>query len=278
MPNPEHIFTLLIIDVAAIFLFITVFRILFHKERQYLAQVDAMIDELPLPLSYHYTMDSISKFRSFDPRAPLLALLTAQNTRELFEKTSISISNVKAKFEALRASEGQSLCRIYIAQGERGFVRALKEADTITVHWKYSSITEESEYLNSAKLSLSEILDAYKDMHFKDWTSLELFKAKYKQYDGEDFSGCYTILCCPSGTTAPMAECQYHDVYVGQSTKVLKRVYEDLVGRGNADVYADICNDGAVFIRVDEVPEDMLSITADALIEQWGAAVSYNRA
>ena len=88
------------------------------------------------------------------------------------------------------------------------------------------------------------------------------------------YCGCYAILTMPSALTKDLAS--YKDVYVGASTSVGFAVYQQLVGMGNVDVYADFKYKQPMKILMYPCNPDQLQAMYDGFLRDFDAVNSYN--
>jgi len=86
--------------------------------------------------------------------------------------------------------------------------------------------------------------------------------------------GCFAIILLPNTKTRDYSK--FVEVYVGSGLFIGDAVFEQLVGNGNADVYADVKYNQAVHILLYPCDEDQIEIVKASLILNFQAYGSYN--
>lgn len=90
------------------------------------------------------------------------------------------------------------------------------------------------------------------------------------------YCGCYAVIAC-DGAVHKDDYSKYREIYVGKSTNMGKSIHDDFVGRGNADVYADVKYKQHVYVLLYPCSEDKLDQLEESLITALDADSSYNR-
>lgn len=96
---------------------------------------------------------------------------------------------------------------------------------------------------------------------------------------GEDYlnyCGCYVIITC-DGAVHKDDYSKYREIYVGKSMNMGASIHDDFVGKGNADVYADVKYKQHVYVLLYPCSEDKLGQLERSLITALDADASYNR-
>ena len=92
-----------------------------------------------------------------------------------------------------------------------------------------------------------------------------------------NFAGCYVIATYGKAVKKDDYG-EYRDVYVGQSRSMGRSIHDDIVGKGNPDVYADIKYDQDVYILLFPCQEEQLDRLEESLVVALDADASYNKA
>ena len=87
-------------------------------------------------------------------------------------------------------------------------------------------------------------------------------------------SGCYVLVTMPSGMSKDFAE--YEDVYVGAGFPLATAVYDQLIGDGDPDVYADFKYGQPVQMLLYPCDKDEMELLRASLIVDFQAYDSYN--
>lgn len=96
--------------------------------------------------------------------------------------------------------------------------------------------------------------------------------------DGEGifaYYGCYAIVTYPSA----VKKGNYHKfkgIYVGKSDDMFKSIHDDIIGKGNVDVYADVKYGQHVYVFLYPCAADKLESLEASLITALDADSSYN--
>lgn len=102
--------------------------------------------------------------------------------------------------------------------------------------------------------------------------------AKLSGESGDEYinqSGCYIFLVLGKKPGAQLYD--YRAVYVGASTNLGKSIKDEIEGRGNIDVYADVKYDQNVHVLFYPCAEDELERIKGSLIIALDADESYNK-
>lgn len=91
-----------------------------------------------------------------------------------------------------------------------------------------------------------------------------------------NYCGCYAIITC-DGAVHKDDYSKYREIYVGKSTNMGASIHDDFVGKGNADVYADVKYKQHVYVLLYPCSEDKLDQLEESLITALDADASYNR-
>ena len=91
-----------------------------------------------------------------------------------------------------------------------------------------------------------------------------------------NYCGCYVIITC-DGAVHKDDYSKYREIYVGKSTDMGASIHDDFVGKGNADVYADVKYKQHVYVLLYPCSEDKLDQLEESLITALDADASYNR-
>ena len=70
---------------------------------------------------------------------------------------------------------------------------------------------------------------------------------------------------------------RYHEIYIGQSVNMYRRVFNHFTGHGNGDVYADVKYQRHVFVKFIPCTPELLNQYEKGLIQLYQATKSYNR-
>lgn len=90
------------------------------------------------------------------------------------------------------------------------------------------------------------------------------------------YSGCYVVITCDNAVRKDDYS-KYRDLYVGKSSEMGKSIYNDFVGKGNPDVYADVKYKQHVYVLLYPCANDKLDELEQSLITALDADDSYNR-
>lgn len=91
-----------------------------------------------------------------------------------------------------------------------------------------------------------------------------------------DYCGCYVIATYP-GAVRKDDYGSFRDVYVGRSEHMGAAIQDDLAGRGNVDVYADVKFKQHVYVLLYPCNADKLDTLERSLITALDADASYNQ-
>ena len=91
-----------------------------------------------------------------------------------------------------------------------------------------------------------------------------------------NYCGCYVIITC-DGAVHKDDYSKYREIYVGKSTNMGASIHDDFVGKGNADIYADVKYKQHVYVLLYPCSEDKLDQLEESLITALDADASYNR-
>lgn len=89
------------------------------------------------------------------------------------------------------------------------------------------------------------------------------------------FSGCYAIATYPSAVKRGDFG-QFKGIYIGKSENMGQSIYNDLIGLGNVDVYADVKYKQHVYILLYPCPAEKIDELESSLIAALDADASYN--
>lgn len=91
-----------------------------------------------------------------------------------------------------------------------------------------------------------------------------------------NYCGCYVIITC-DGAVHKDDYSKYREIYVGKSANMGASIHDDFVGKGNADIYADVKYKQHVYVLLYPCSEDKLDQLEESLITALDADASYNR-
>ena len=92
-----------------------------------------------------------------------------------------------------------------------------------------------------------------------------------------DFAGCYAIATYGRAVKKDDYS-EYRDIYVSKSNRMGSSIYDDLSGRGNPDVYADVKYKQDVYVLLFPCEESRLDQLEHSLVVALDADASYNKA
>lgn len=107
----------------------------------------------------------------------------------------------------------------------------------------------------------------------------DTFLEQWNTYRQSDRPGCYIITIYkrrPNKRKVKRA-IGYHEIYVGQSVNMYRRVFNHFTGHGNGDVYADVKYQRHVFVKFVPCAPEFLNQYEKTLIQHYQATQSYNR-
>ena len=91
-----------------------------------------------------------------------------------------------------------------------------------------------------------------------------------------NYCGCY-VLAVYGSTVKKDDYGTFRDIYVGASTDMGKSIHDDISGKGNIDIYADVKYKQHVYMMLYPCAEDKLEALKDSLVTALDADKSYNR-
>ena len=109
---------------------------------------------------------------------------------------------------------------------------------------------------------------------------LENWELQKTVSDGDsylDFSGCYVVATYGHAVKKDDYS-QYRDIYVSKSNHVGSSIRDDLSGKGNPDVYADVKYKQDVYVLLFPCEESRLDQLERSLVVALDADASYNKA
>lgn len=92
-----------------------------------------------------------------------------------------------------------------------------------------------------------------------------------------DFAGCYAIATYGRAVKKDDYS-EYRDIYVSKSNRMGSSIFDDLSGRGNPDVYADVKYKQDVYVLLFPCEESRLDQLEHSLVVALDADASYNKA
>lgn len=109
------------------------------------------------------------------------------------------------------------------------------------------------------------------DRFLENWNMQEVVSDD----DYLDFSGCYVIATYARAVKKDDYS-EYRDIYVGKSLSMGRSVYDDVSGKGDVDVYADVKYKQDVYVLLFPCREDKLDQLKGSLVVALDADASYN--
>jgi hypothetical protein len=105
------------------------------------------------------------------------------------------------------------------------------------------------------------------------------FLEQWDAYRRLDRPGCYIITIYNRRPKKRKVKrlIGYHEIYVGQSVNMYRRVFNHFTGHGNGDVYADVKYQRHVFVKFIPCSPEQLNNYEKCLISQYNTTTSYNR-
>ncbi len=89
------------------------------------------------------------------------------------------------------------------------------------------------------------------------------------------YSGCYALATYATSVKKDDYG-SFRDIYIGKSCNMGASIHDDIVGRGNVDVYADVKYKQHVYVLLYPCSEDKLDDLEHSLIVALDADTSYN--
>lgn len=105
------------------------------------------------------------------------------------------------------------------------------------------------------------------------------FLEQWDAYRQLDRPGCYIITIYKRRPNKRKVKrvTGYHEIYIGQSVNMHRRVFNHFTGHGNGDVYADVKYQRYVFVKFIPCTPELLNQYEKSLIQLYQATKSYNR-
>ncbi len=91
-----------------------------------------------------------------------------------------------------------------------------------------------------------------------------------------DFTGCYAVATYGHAVKREDYS-DFRDIYIGKSTNMGQSIHDDITGKGNPDVYADVKYQQDVYVLLFPCKEDKLDQLERSLVVALDADASYNR-
>ena len=203
----------------------------------------------------------------------------AERERVRIEKERVRIEKerIRLEEEARIWAERRKWERILQEEEERRKAEE-KERERIRKEEEKRKLEEERERrrkLQRKIFGLKQNCDDAKNLLGTKMISSEEFLEKWEELKRTDGSGCYVICSYGDGNVEDYTN--YHDVYVGQSKTVFKRVRNHLTGHGNGDVYCDVRNGEKVYVKIVKCELSELNVLEKRLITTFEALKSYNK-
>lgn len=239
--------------------------------QDYANAISAVADIAGIVVEFIPGVSAAKKVARFAP----LAAKVAQKAAPILDEHAGSINAV---VDSARESAPNAL------KTATGLAKKGGGAVASTVGKAFSTVTSPVKSSMDASRNRKAQIEAHRKIieHATASMSVESFcenRAQHEQLSGGggylDHSGCYIFLTLGKGAKKDLAS--YRAVYVGASSNVGRSISDEIAGKGNADVYADIKYDQGVHILFYPCGESEMEKMRDSLIIALDADESYNR-